>query len=328
VQEDSVRGSSTSSTAAPWVGIDVSKAWLDIAIGATGSVQRVANGVDAIAGLTAALVAVAPAGVIVEATGGLEQPAAAALAAAGVPVAVVDPRRVREFARGVGQRAKTDPLDARLLARFGAQVTPPVRALPDADRAELGRLVTRRRQLVEMLTAERNRRQRLGDGFAADLAAHIAWLTARVAAVDQALATLLRESPVWQADAARLRGVSGVGPVLTATLLAELPELGHLSRKQIAALVGVAPITRQSGRWRGRASIGGGRAAVRAALYMGALVASRHNPVIRAFYQRLVAAGKPKKVALTAAMRKLLVILNAMQRDHTPFQEEYHALTP
>jgi len=314
--------------AAPWVGIDVSKAWLDVAIGMDSTVQRIANAEPDIADFVAAAAAQPVAGAVVEATGGLETAVASALAAAGVAVAVVNPRRVREFGRGIGQLAKTDRLDARLLARFGQQAAPAIRPLPDAVTTDLGRLVTRRRQLVEMLTAERNRRQGPGEPFAESLDEHIAWLKARIAELDQALATLLRQSPIWQADATLLGSVPGVGPVLTATLLAELPELGTLNRKQIAALVGVAPITRESGRWRGRAMIGGGRAAVRATLYMAALVATRHNPALRTFYQRLVAAGKAKKLALTAVMRKLLVILNAMRRSQTPWQEDYHATTP
>lgn len=311
-----------------WVGIDVSKAWLDVAVGPASPVQRVTNAEPAIADLVSALTRQPLAGVVVEATGGLETAVASAVAAAGLPVAVVNPRRVREFARSIGQLAKTDRHDARLLARFGAQTQPRCRPLPDAATVELGRLVTRRRQLVEMLTAERNRRQAPDAALAESLDEHIAWLTARVAELDRRLTRLLRESPVWQADAARLQSVPGVGPVLTATLLAELPELGRLDRKRIAALVGVAPITRESGRWRGRAMIGGGRAAVRATLYMAALVATRHNPVLRAFYQRLLAAGKAKKLALVAVMRKLLVICNAIRRDHTTFQEDYHAATP
>ncbi|MGH2597926.1 MAG: IS110 family transposase [Thermoanaerobaculia bacterium] len=312
----------------PWMGIDVSKAWLDIAVGQDGPVRRVTHTEPTIVALVAELSAAPVAGIVLEATGGLEMPLASALAAAGLPVAVVNPRRVREFARGIGQAAKTDRLDARLLARFGQLAVPPCRPLPDAATRELARLVTRRRQLVEMLTAERNRRQGPAAAFAESLDEHIAWLQARVRDLDRALTTCLRESPVWQADAAVLQSVPGVGPVLTATLLAELPELGRLDRKRIAALVGVAPITRESGRWRGRAMIAGGRAAVRATLYMAALVASRHNPAVRAFYHRLVAAGKPKKLALTACMRKLLVILNALRRDHTTWQEDYHGTTP
>jgi transposase len=290
-------------------------------------VRRVANTEPAIADLVADLRTAPLIGVVLEATGGLETPVASALAAAGLPVAVVNPRQVREFARGSGQRAKTDRLDARVLARFGEHVRPPCRPLPDAATQELARLVTRRRQLVEMLTAERNRRQGPAAPLADSLDEHIAWLQARISDLDRTLATLLRESPVWQADAALLQSVPGVGPVLTATLLAELPELGRLDRKRIAALVGVAPFTRESGRWRGRAMIGGGRAAVRATLYMAALVATRHNPVLRTFYQRLVAAGKAKKLALTAVMRKLLVILNAIRRDQARWQEDCHAPT-
>ena len=196
----------------PWVGVDVSKAWLDVATGSDGAVQRVANTEPGISALVADLAATPLAGVVLEATGGLETPLASALAAAGLPVAVVNPHQVREFARGIGRRAKTDRLDAQVLARFGTQVAPPTRPLPDAASAELGRLVTRRRQLVAMLTAERNRRQQLGAAFADSLDEHIAWLTARVKELDAALQALLRESPVWQADAAGLLSVPGVGP--------------------------------------------------------------------------------------------------------------------
>ncbi len=310
------------------LGIDVSKAWLDVAAGPRGAVTRHPHDEATIAALVEDWRTTPPQLIVLEATGGLERALASAAAAAGLAVAVVNPRQVREFARAVGQHAKTDRVDAQLLARFAAQVQPPVRPLPDATTQELAGLVSRRRQLVEMRTAELNRRASLSERFAASLNEHLAWLSARIAELDKTLDQLLHTSPVWQAEAALLRSVHGVGPVLAATLLAEVPELGTLSGKQAAALVGVAPFARQSGRWRGQARIGGGRAAVRAVLYMGAVAAIRHNARLRPFYQRLVDAGKPKKVALTAVMRKLIVILYAIRRDRIPFQEDLHAPTP
>ncbi|MFQ5695045.1 MAG: IS110 family transposase [Terriglobia bacterium] len=249
--------------------------------------------------------------VVVEATGGLEGPLVGALASARVPVVVANPRQVRAFAKATGQLAKTDTLDAHVLAHFAEAIRPPVRPLPDAATQALSALVTRRRQLVTMLTAEQNRRTRVPAGpIREDIDAHLHWLQQRLKSVEQTLRTTLRQSPVWRTKDNLLQSVPGVGSVLATTLLAELPELGTLDRRQIAALVGVAPFNQDSGTRRGHRLIWGGRAPVRSVLYLGALSASRFNPVIRAFYTRLRAAGKVPKVALTACMRKLLTILN------------------
>ena len=239
-------------------------------------------------------------------------PLAAALAIEGIPLVVVNPRQVRDFAKAIGRLAKTDRLDAQVLAHFGEATQPQPRPLPDAQSQALQAWLARRSQLVAMLTAEKNR---LGAALAPvrpRLQAHIGWLQEELAALDQDLADTLRKSPLWRAKDNLLQGVPGVGPKVSLTLLAHLPELGSLTRQQISALVGVAPLNRDSGLMRGRRSVWGGRARVRAALYMATLVAARHNPVIRNFYQRLLEAGKPKKVALVAGMRKLLCILNAM----------------
>ena len=254
-----------------------------------------------------------------EATGGRQLPVAAALATAGLAVAVVNPRQVRDFARAIGQLAKTDALDAQLLARFAEVVQPTPRPLPDAQAQELSALLARRRQLVGMRTAERNRLDTALPAVRPRIQAHIAWLDDELAALDHDLRDAVQASPLWRERENLLRSVPGVGPTTALTLLAEVPELGHLDRKAIAALVGVAPLACESGTLRGRRVVWGGRARVRAALYMAALVATRHNPTIRAFYQRLCAAGKPKKVALTACMHKLLLILNAILRHHTPW---------
>jgi len=303
-----------------WVGIDVSKARLDVALGSEGELFSVANDPRGIRALVKRLVKVGPQRVVMEATGGLETLAAAELGLAGLPVAVVNPRQVRDFARATGRLAKTDALDARVLALFAERIRPQLRRLPDEQERELKALVGRRRDLVAMLSAERNRLAGAPRRVRKEIRAHIRWLSARLKDGDQELGHKLRASPLWAEREDLLRGVPGVGPVLCATLVAELPELGRLNRRAIAKLVGVAPLNRDSGRMRGRRTIWGGRAAVRAALYMGALAGIRYNPVLRAFYQRLRQAGKPAKVALTAAMRKLLTILNAMLRSRTPWR--------
>ena len=314
----------TEPTEAVCVGIDVSAAGLDVAARPGGAAWAVANDEAGAAALVARLRGLAPALVVLEATGGLELPAVGALAAAGLPVAVVNPRQVRDFARATGTLAKTDRLDAAVLARFAEAVRPAPRPLPDADARELAALLARRRQVVEMLTAERNRRRAAAGRVRAQIEAHLAWLAGQLDELDRELAAAVRASPAWRAKEDLLRGVPGVGPVLALTLLAGLPELGRLDRRGIAALAGVAPLNRDSGALRGKRAVWGGRAPVRAALYMAAVVAARHNPVIRAFYGRLVAAGKPKKVALTACMRKLLTILNAMLRDGAPWEAARH----
>ena len=249
----------------------------------------------------------------------------AALAVTGLPAVVVNPRRVRDFAKATGQLAKTDELDADLLTLFADRVRPTPRPLPDAIVQQLDVLMTRLRQLLDMLTAERNRLAHAVGPIRRSLVDHIRWRERRVAAVDRDLDDTIARSPVWRAKEDLLRSVPGVGPVVSRTLPADVPELGHLHRKQIAAMVGVAPLARDSGTLRGKRIVWGGRAPVRAVLYMGTLVATRRNPVIRAFYGRLVTAGKPKKVALIACMRKLLTILNAMMRTSTTWQQNAEA---
>jgi len=305
---------------AVWVGIDVSKARLDVALGAAGELLSVANETRAIAGLVARLVELAPALLVLEASGGLETALVAELGAAQLPVVVVNPRQVRDFARATGQLAKTDALDARMLALFAERIRPELRRLPSEQERELKALVARRRELVEMITAERNRLGSAPKLLRKEITAHIRWLEGRLKERDRDLDRMLRSSPLWREREDLLRAVPGVGPVLCATLLADLPELGALSRREIAKLVGVAPLNRDSGTLRGRRTVWGGRARVRAALYMATLVAVRFNPVLKAFYLRLRGAGKPAKVALTAAMRKLLTILNAMLKQRSPWR--------
>lgn len=300
-----------------YVGIDVSKTHLDVAVAPSGEAWDVAVDEAGIVDLVRRVQELRPVVVVLEATGGLEVALVAALTQGRLPVAVVNPRQVRDFAKAMGRLAKTDAIDAQVLALFAERVRPAVRPLPDELTQELGALLARRRQLLEMLTAEKNRLGKALSKVQPDLREHIAWLEQRLKALDNDLGRMLRESPVWREKEDLLRSVPGVGPVLTMTLLAELPELGTLTRHQIAALAGVAPFNRDSGQLRGRRTVWGGRAPVRAALYMAALVATRFNPVILAFYQRLCAAGKPKKVALTACMRKLLTILNAMLKHRT-----------
>lgn len=299
-----------------FVGIDVAKAELVVATRPADERWPVSNDERGLRTLVERLRRDAPALVVLEATGGYEVAAVAALAAAGLPVVVVNPRQVREFARATGELAKTDGIDAGVLALFAERVRPAPRPVPDEAQRELDALLTRRRQLLEMLFAERNRLgQATGRGRAPvkkSLKAHIAFLERELKATDTGLAEMIRASPVWREKEDVLRSAPGVGRVLATTLLAELPELGRLSRRQVAKLVGVAPLARDSGTLRGRRFVQGGRASVRGVLYMGALVATRRNPVIRAFYARLLAAGKPKKLALVACMRKLLTMLSAM----------------
>jgi len=305
-----------------FVGIDVAKAQLDIALRPTRERWAVPNDDPGIAALVAQLQAVQPTLIVLEATGGYQRAVVAALAAAGLPLAVVNPRQARDFAKATGQLAKTDALDARALAHFAEAVRPLPRPLPDAQAAELRALLVRRRQLIAMRTAEHNRLGSASRRLQADIQAHITWLNERLAALDDDLDTTLRASPVWREHEALLRSVPGIGSVCTRTLLLELPELGALSRQRLAALVGVAPFNRDSGTLRGSRTVWGGRAHVRATLYMSALVAVRYNPVLKAFYERLRTAGKAAKVALTACMRKLLTILNAMVKHHTTWQPQ------
>ena len=299
-----------------FVGIDVSKAQLDMALRPEGRFSA-SNDEAGFAQILERLKAAPPTLVVLEATGGLEIPITGVLAAAGVPVVVVNPRQVRDFAKATGKLAKTDALDAQVLAHFAEVLRPALRPLPDAQTQALAALLARRRQLVEMLTAEKNRLSSAHTPVRTSLRTHIAWLERALSHTDRDLAHAIRESPVWREKDDLLQSVPGIGPVGTSTLLANLPELGTLTGKQIAALVGVAPLNRDSGTWRGKRTVWGGRAQVRAILYMSALTATRFNPVIRVFYQRLCAAGKAKKVALTACMRKLLIILNAMMKHRT-----------
>lgn len=302
-----------------FVGIDVAKDRLDLAWRPTGERWAAPNTERGIRSICRRLRTPAPALIVLEATGGLELPLTGALAAAGLPVVVVNPRQVRDFAKATGQLAKTDALDAAVLAQFAEAVRPEPRPLPDAATQALSALLLRRRQLIGMLTAEKNRLGSAPAPVRTAIVAHIRWLKSRLAELDADLARTIRESPLWREKDDLLQSTPGVGPVLARTLLASLPELGTLTRQQIAALVGVAPLNRDSGRFRGSRRVWGGRAHVRAALYMSALVATRFNPVIRAFYHRLCAAGKAKKVALTACMRKLLTMLNAMLKHQTPW---------
>ena len=303
-----------------YVGIDVSKSYLDVAVAPTGQQWRVSHTEEGLGPLVERLQGLSPALVVLEATGGLELPVVAALAMANLPLVVVNPRQVRDFARATGKLAKTDKLDAQVLALFAERVRPAPRPLPDPQTQELNALVARRRQIVAMLVTEQNRLGTALPSVRPGIQEHIAWLEGKLGEMNDGMGKLLRESPLWREKKELLRGVPGVGPVLTLTLLAELPELGTLDRRQVAALVGVAPLNRDSGTLRGKRTVWGGRAKVRAVLYMATLVATRFNPVIRAFYQKLLAVGKPKKVALTACMRKLLTILNAMLKHRSPWQ--------
>jgi transposase len=303
-----------------FVGIDVAKAQLDIALRPTSERWAITNDAPGIAALVVRLQAVQPTLIVLEATGGYHRAVVAALAAAALPLVVVNPRQVRDFAKATGQLAKTDALDARVVAHFAEAVRPTPRPLPDAQTEELRALLARRRQLIAMRTAEQNRLENASPRLRADIVAHIAWLEQHVATLDDDLDTTLRASPVWRERETLYRSVPGIGPVCARTLVLDLPELGTLSRQRIAALVGGAPFNRDSGTLRGTRTTWGGRAHVRATLYMSTLVAVRYNPVLKAFYQRLCAAGKAKKVALTACMRKLLTILNAMAKYQKPWQ--------
>lgn len=307
-----------------FVGIDVALATLAIAVWPELRTWDVANTAEGIEQLVAELQALGPARIVLEGTGGLQAPVVAALGLAGLPVVVMNPRQIRDFAKGKGQRAKTDAIDAVILAEFGALHRPAVRPLVDAETEQLSALVTRRRQLVEMRRAEEQRLARLEAQHAsrrvrADVAEHIAWLSRRIERVDEELGAIIEKSPLWHAQAMLYESVRGVGPIVARTLIAQLPELGKVSGKAVAALVGVAPFVRQSGVWRGRARIAGGRVEVRRVLYLAAMSGVRTNPVLKAYYTQLVARGKPKKAALVACAHKLLTILNAMARDQRPW---------
>ena len=309
-------------SAAVYVGIDISKASVDV--DSFPAIQPTCFTNDELGRAAAVnyLRGLRPSLIVVEATGGLEAPLVGQLATAGLSVAVVNPRQTRDFAKAIGVLAKTDRVDAQMLARFAQAVKPAVRPLKPEETLALEAILTRRRQIIEMITAEGNRLSSAAPRIARQIRQHIAWLEKRLDEADQDLDGMLRQSPVWQHKAQLMTSVPGVGRVTAITLLAELPELGALPRREISALVGVCPYSRDSGRYRGRRSIWGGRAVVRATLYMAAIVASRHNPVIRAFYQKLVSAGKLKKVALVACMRKLLGILNAMLKHDMPWHHQ------
>ena len=299
-----------------FIGIDVSKQWLEVAAHEQDYQFRCANRASAFAALLAELIDLRPALIVLEATGGLERAVVSALHGAGLPVVVVNPRQVRDFAKALGQLAKTDRLDARVLAAFAAAIKPSLRPIKANDELELDALVGRRDQLVEMLADEKNRRAAAAtDSLRDEIQQHIDWLNGRIAELDQQLKKLVQGSARWQVKDQILQSTPGIGPVVSSLLLAQLPELGTLNRQQISKLVGVAPLNRDSGQQRGSRHIFGGRANVRRVLYMAALTASRCNPVIKAFYERLQARQKPFKVAITACMRKLLTIINFMVRD-------------
>jgi transposase len=304
-----------------FIGIDVSKARLDVAMRPSAEKLSVSNDEAGIEALVKRLSELKPALIVLEATGGLERSVSGTLGSAQLPVVVVNPRQVRDFAKALGQLAKTDRIDAEVLARFAEVMRPPLRPLPDEVSLELRALIARRRQLIEMMVAEKNRLRAASKAVRKRIEAHIRWLETELDRADKDLDHSIRQSPIWQEHEDLLRSVPGIGPVVSRTLLAELPELGKLNRKQIAALVGVAPLNRDSGTFRGRRGIWGGRATVRAVLYMAALVASRRNSMIRDFYKRLRLKGKAPKVTLVACMHKLLTILNAMIKHKTRWSE-------
>ncbi len=306
-----------------WVGVDVSKDRLDVHVLPEGIAFAVARDGDGLAALIERLGGLAPDCVAVEATGGFEAVVAAALAGAGLPAVVVNPAQVRHFAQALGKRAKTDPIDAMVIARFVEATRPEPRPLADAATRLLADLIARRRQIVEMIVAEKNRRRRSDVArIRKSIARLIAALEKELAEIDAEIDAGVRGSPAWRETEDLLASVPGVGAITARTLIAELPELGRLDNKQIASLAGLAPYTRQSGQWKGKSMIGGGRKTVRSSLFLAAMTACRHNPALRAFRQRLVDAGKPKMVAMIAVARKLLTILNAILRDRRPWTWE------
>ncbi len=302
------------------IGIDVAKDRLDVSVRPSGETFVVARNAAGLEALVERLKPLRPLLVALEATGGFEAVATAALATAGLPVVVVNPAQVRAFAKALGQRAKTDPIDAAVIAHFAEATKPEPRAIPDQATQLLADLIARRRQIIEMIVAERQREQRAPARLRKSIVRLIKALEKELASVDTDIDDEVRASPAWRDREDLLASVPGIGPIIARTLIAELPELGTLDRKKIAALAGLAPFTRQSGQWRGRSFIGGGRPSVRTALYMGAMSARRSNPVLKAFFERLVTAGKPRMVALIAVARKLITILNAVLRDKKPWQ--------
>ena len=304
-----------------FVGIDVAKDRLDVHLRPSGESFTVMRDGEGLVQLVDRLHRLAPRLVVMEATGGYETIVASAVAAAHLPLAVVNPRQIRDFARATGKLAKTDAIDAAAIAHFAEAIRPPARPIAEPEAQALGELVARRRQVIEMIVAETNRRRMAGQRrVIRAIERHLALLQAELSELEGDIDGAIRSSPAWQADADLLASLPGIGPVTLRTLIAELPELGRLTRRKIAALVGVAPINRDSGTLRGRRTIAGGRSAVRAALFMAALVASKKNPVIAPYYAKLRAVGKTGKQALTACMRKLIVILNAILRDRKPWQ--------
>lgn len=313
-------------TVCQFIGIDISKDHLDIHIRPGGRQQRFTYDSGGLAKLLEMISEVRPERIVMEATGGYEQRLVALLASERLPVAVVNAKRVRDFAKATGHLAKTDGLDAAVLSDFAEKLRPRTSVLPDESREELKALLARRRQLVDMITAENNRQQLAPQPIQREIRAHIDWLRKRLKKVDDDLGRSIQSSPIWKAKDDILQSMPGIGPTTSSTLLAALPELGALNRRAIAALVGVAPMNRDSGHWHGRRAIAGGRTPVRKTLFMCALVALKHNPAIHALYQRLLASGKPKMVAITACMRKILTILNAMLKSNTPWSPD-HAKT-
>ena len=305
---------------ARYVGIDVSKDRLDVSVRPSGEAFVVTRDDKGLSELVERLRGLAPRLIAVEATGGYETVVAAAIGGAGLPLAVVNPAQVRHYAQALGKRAKTDPIDAEVIARFAEATRPEPRALPDEATQALAELVTRRRQIIGMMVAERQRATRLPRRLRKSCERVVRMLEKELAALDIDIDTTVRGSPAWRATEDLLASVPGVGSLTARALIAELPELGRLDRRSVASLVGLAPFTQQSGQWRGKAFISGGRSSVRAALFLATMAAVRHNPAIREFRQRLLAAGKPKMVAMIACMRKLLTILNAIIRDQKPWQ--------
>lgn len=303
-----------------FVGIDVSKTSLDTFILPQGDQLNFSNDEDGISILMDSIRSYAPALIVLEATGGFEAPAASAMAEAGLPVVVVNPRQVRNFAKAIGKLAKTDKIDAQVIALYGQNIRPEVRPLKDVQARELTALNARRRQLMQMIVAEKNRLSMAPEINRKDIKLHLDWLGNRLDKINDEIRKIIRKSPIWREKEGILRSAPGIGPVISAAIITDLPELGTLNRKQISSLVGVAPLNRDSGKYRGNRTIWGGRASVRCALYMGTVVATRFNPVIKKFYQRLIEAGKKPKVAIVACMRKLLTILNVMIKDGKKWQ--------
>jgi len=306
-----------------FVGIDVSKSWLDVAVHEQAEAAiRVGNNETGIASLVKRLKKLKPTLLVLEPTGGFEMLVVAELSHAGLPVVAINAKRIRDFARATGRLAKTDKLDAKVLAHFAAAVRPPLRSLRSEEEEQLTALLTRRKQVLDMITIEKNRLVTVRAKMRSDIQAHLQWLSKSLKALDKEIEEFVENSPIWKEKDALLQSVPGVGPVTSATLLGMLPELGKLNRQEIAALVGVAPMNKDSGKKQGKRRVFGGRADVRSVLYMAALAAKKFNPVIKRFYERLLKHGKEKKVALTACMRKLLVILNSMSHTNQPWRTQ------